>query len=119
MAHHVIKFEGFVELDKGIKKRLNMDAVKRVVQKNGDGLNKRMKEHTKTAFVKGYSKGDTGDSINTEILDDGMTAVVEPETKYAAYVEFGTRKMEAEPFIKPAWEVQKEQFRKDVVRLVK
>ena len=48
-----------------------------------------------------------------------MTAEVGPTTDYAYYVEFGTRKMEAEPFVKPAWEEQKEQFEKDMQKLVK
>lgn len=119
MAHHVVTFKGFDGLSKGLKKRLNMDAVKRVVQKNGDQLNKRAKENTEDAFVKGYSRGDTARSINAEIRDGGMTAVVEPHTDYAAYVEFGTRKMTAKPYLKPAWEVQKEQFKRDMRRLTK
>ena len=119
MAHHVVKFEGLYRLEKGLKKRLNMDAVKRVVQKNGDQLNERAKENTENAFVKGYSHGDTARSITTEIRDGGMTAVVEPKTEYAAYVELGTRKMTAEPYLKPAWEVQKEQFKKDLDRLTR
>lgn len=119
MAHKTIKFEGLAELDKALAKRLSMDAVKRVVQKNGDQMNKRAKDNTKTAFVKGYSHGDTAGSINTEISDGGMTAIVEPTTDYAAYVELGTRFMEAEPFLKPAWEEQKEQFKKDLDKLVK
>lgn len=119
MAHHVIQFKGLSKLDKSLKGKVSMDAVKRVVQKNGDQLNARMKENTKTAFVKGYSHGDTGRNINTDILDNGLTASVGPTTEYAAYAEFGTRKMAAEPFVKPAWEEQKEQFKKDMDGLVK
>lgn len=114
-----IKFEGIYELDKKLKKNLNMDAVKQVVQKNGDQMNERMKEKTRTAFLKGYSTGDTAGSINTEITNGGMTAEVGPTTDYHAYVEFGTRKMTAEPFIKPAWEEQKTQFKADMDRLVR
>ncbi len=114
-----IKFEGIYELDKKLKKCLNMDAVKQIIQKNGDQMNRRMKKNTETAFVKGYSTGDTAGSINTTISDSGMTATTEPTMEYDPYVEFGTRFMEAEPFVKPAFEEQKEQFKKDLDKLVK
>lgn len=119
MSHHEIKLEGLIELDQKLRKSMNMDAVKRVVQKNGDQMNERMKKNTQTAFKKGYSTGDTASSINTELSDGGMTATVEPAMDYDPFVEVGTRFMEAEPFVKPAFEVQKEQFKRDMDRLVK
>ena len=121
MAKTAIKFEGLYELQQGLQKRLNLDAVKTVVQKNGDQLNEKMKRNASPggAFKKGYSRGDTRDSINTEILDNGLTASVGPTMEYDPYVEFGTRFMEAEPFIKPAWEAQKEVFKSDMDKLVK
>ena len=48
-----------------------------------------------------------------------MTAVVGPTTEYAYYVEVGTRFMQAEPFVRPPWEEQKELFKKDMDKLVK
>lgn len=114
-----IRFEGIYELDKKILDSLDLNAVKRVVQKNGDQLNGRMKRKTQTAFVQGYSTGDTAGSINTELSDGGMTAAVGPDTDYHPYPEFGTRFMEPEPYIKPAWEEQAVQFKKDMDKLVK
>lgn len=114
-----IKIIGIAELEAKLKANCNLDDVRRVVSTNGDELNKRMKRNTKTAFVKGYTKGDTANSINTEIRDSGMTAAVGPTTEYAPYVEHGTRFMEAEPFAKPAWEEQKEIFKKDLKKLMK
>lgn len=119
MGHKVIKFEGFVELDKALKKRLNMDQVKAVVRENGDEMVKLAHKNANEAFVKGYTTGATRQATNVEYIDDGLTAVVEPKTKYAAYVELGTRRMEAEPFLKPAWETQKEQFKADMKKLIK
>ena len=120
MGHKVIKFEGFVELDKALKKRLNMDHVKAVVRENGAEMAELAKNASASgAFVKGYTKGVTRQATNVEYIDDGLTAVVEPKTKYAAYVELGTRRMEAEPFLKPAWETQREQFLTDMKKLVK
>jgi len=119
MARNEIRFEGFAELSAAMKKNLNMSAVKRVVQKNADQMNQHMKDNAEAAFTKGYSKGGTASSINTEIKDGGLTGEVAPTTEYAPYVELGTRFMEPEPFIKPAWETQKEQFKADMDKLVK
>lgn len=121
MGHKVIKFEGLSELDKALKERLNMDHVKAVVRENGAEMAELAKKNASAsgAFVKGYTKGDTRRATNAEYIDDGLTAVVEPKTDYAAYVELGTRFMEAEPFLKPAWETQREQFLTDMKKLIK
>ena len=39
---------------------------------------------------------------------------VAPGTAYAAYVELGTRKMSAQPFIKPAFDDQKKNYLKTI-----
>lgn len=114
-----IKIVGMQKLQKKLKDNVSMTKVRTTVQKNGDQLNDRMKEKTKTAFTKGYSQGDTAGSINTVITDGGMTAEVQPTTEYAPYPEFGTRFMEAEPFVKPAFDEQKEIFEKDMKKLAK
>lgn len=113
MAHTVIRFEGLAEIEKALKKNLSMEAVKRVVKQNGAELE---------AGAKRKAPVDTGTlkrSIGLELEDGGLTAVVEPTAEYAAYVEFGTRFMAAQPYLKPAWETQKEQFKKDLDKLVK
>lgn len=130
MAHKTIKFEGLAELDKALAKRLSMDAVKRVVKQNGAELQAKSQRNAKEfkghyewkagvgkVFVK--PTGALRESIGIELEDGGMTAVVEPTAEYAAYVELGTRFMEAQPYLKPAWEEQKEQFKKDMNKLVK
>lgn len=114
-----IELKGMDVLEKKLKKNTSIAKVRSIVQKNGDQLNRRMKEETKTAFVKGYSVGDTASSINTTIKDNGLTAEVGPTTEYAPYVEYGTRKMEPEPFVGPAFEVQKKIFEKDLDKLVR
>ena len=119
MAHKEIRFEGFAELTKAMAKKANRGEVKRVVRKNADQMNQKMKDNAESAFTKGYSKGGTAGSINTEIKDGGLTGEVSPTTEYAAYVEYGTRFMEPEPFVKPAWETQKAQFKTDMDKLVK
>ena len=73
----------------------------------------------KADFKKGYQTGATKDSITLEIVDEGFTAEVGPTTEYSGYLEYGTRKMEAQPFIWPAFNEQVEKFRSDMQRLVK
>ena len=95
--------------------------IRNVVMKNGANLQEdAQKRMTKTvAYVKGYSKGTTRRSTTLSISDDGMTATVAPHTEYFSYVEYGTRYMEAEPTLNPAFQKIKQQFYKDVIGLVK
>lgn len=97
----------------------NREAVKTVVRKNGDQLNEKMKSHMRSAYTKGYSTGDTAGSVNTVLTDGGMTASVGPTMDYDMYVEYGTRFMQAEPAVRPAFEIQKEIFKSDMERLVR
>ena len=112
-----IKFEGLAELQKGLAKRIQLDDVKRVIKQNGAELQEKTMQNAD--FNKGYQTGTTKRSIGLEYKDNNLTAEVEPKTEYSPYLEFGTRFMEAQPFVKPAWEVQKEQFKKDMDKLVK
>ena len=48
---------------------------------------------------------DTGalrNSIGTEFGDSGMSALIGPTVNYGAYVEFGTSRMSAQPYMSPA-----------------
>lgn len=49
--------------------------------------------------------------------DNGLTAESGPTTEYAEYLEYGTRFMEAQPFIKPAFDKQAEKFKRDMKKL--
>lgn len=40
-------------------------------------------------------------SIRLDIADQGLTAVVYPTVHYAEYLEYGTRFMNAQPFMRP------------------
>lgn len=108
---------------------MNLDAVKRVVKKNGADLQKKAKKeavfegHYEWEAGKGkVFKNPTGNlnrSIELDISDGGLTAKVEPTAEYAAYVELGTRFMESQPYLKPAFNTQKEKFKNDMDKLVK
>ena len=113
----VIRIEGLEELQKQLKKNANMDDVKKVVRHNGSQLQQKIKQ--KADFKKGYQTGTTKRSVNLEIKDGGLTAESGPTTEYAEYLEFGTRFMDAQPFVKPALEEQSKKFESDLQKLVK
>ncbi len=105
------KIVGMEKLQAKLKKGVSMDAVKRVVRKNGSELQKKAMRNARV---------DTGTlkrSIGLGITD--TTAVVEATAEYAPYVEFGTRRMEAQPYLGPAFNEQKEKFKSDMSKLVR
>lgn len=112
-----IKVEGLEELQKALKQNVTMNDVKRVVKQNGSELQEKITRNAD--FKKGYQTGATKRSISLEIKDGGMTAESGPETEYSPYVEYGTRFMEAQPFVRPAYNDQKRQFKADMQKLVR
>jgi HK97 gp10 family phage protein len=112
-----LEIKGLDKLEKALKDNVTMDDVKRVVRNNGSKLQRNMQ--SKADFKKGYQTGTTKRSIGLEIKDSGFTAESGPETEYSPYLEYGTRYMEAQPFVKPAYEEQKQKFKQDMQRLVK
>lgn len=112
-----IQVKGLDKLQKALKDNVTLDDVKRVVRQNGSELQTKMQQNAD--FTQGYQTGTTKRSIGLEIKDSGFTAEVAPTTEYSPYLEYGTRFMSAQPFIKPAYEPQKEKFKKDMQRLVK
>lgn len=112
----VIRIEGLEELQKHLKKNANMDDVKKVVRQNGSELQRKIQ--SKADFNKGYQTGTTKRSVTLEITDGGMAAESGPTTDYAEYLEFGTRFMSAQPFVKPALEEQSKKFESDLRKLV-
>ena len=107
-----IKIVGMEKLQKKLKKNVRLDDVKRVVRHNGAGMQEKAQRNAPV---------DTGTlkrGIGLEITDNGMSAEVNPTADYSAYVELGTRFMEAQPYLKPAFDEQKEKFKKDMKKLV-
>ena len=107
-----IKIVGMEKLQKKLKKNVQMDDVKRVVLHNGAEM------QTKAQQNAPVDTGTLKRSIGLEITDSGMTAEVEPTADYAPYVELGTRFMDAQPYLKPAFDDQKEKFKRDMKKLV-
>lgn len=108
-----MKIIGIDALQKKLRKNVTLDDVKHVVKSNTVSMNKNMQ---KLAPV------DTGNmkrSITSEFTDGGFTGTTEPHTDYAGYVEYGTRFQAPQPFVKPAFDVQKKVFKNDLERLLK
>lgn len=115
MANLTVK--GLDKLEKKLKKNVSLNDVERIVRLNGSELHRRMQG--KADFKKGYQTGTTKRSIGLDIKNGGMTAEVEPQTEYSPYLEYGTRFMEAQPFVQPAFEEQAKQFIRDMDKLVR
>lgn len=112
-----IKVEGLDKLQKNLKDACTMDDVKRVIRHNGAELQSKMMK--KADFTRGYATGTTKRSISLDIKDSGLTAEVGATTEYAPYLEYGTRFMSAQPFVKPALDEQVPKFKSDMQKLVK
>lgn len=112
-----LKVDGLDKLQKALKKNATLDDVKKVVRKNGQGLQEAMQKNAD--FEKGYQTGTTKRSIGLEITDSGFAAESGATTEYAPYLNWGTRFMEAQPFVTDAYNEQKEKFKRDMQKLVK
>lgn len=112
-----IKIVGLDKLEKQLRKNVTLNDVKKVVRMNGTGLQQKIQEHAD--FKKGYQTGDTKRSVGLEITDGGMTAESGPTTHYSPYLEYGTRFMDAQPFVKPALDEQEAKFQADMKKLVR
>lgn len=95
-----LEFEGLDEMAKSLLKNASPEKRLKVLRKYGAKLKE--VAINKAQFTKGYSTGATRRSITLQAGSD--EAVVEALTNYSGYVEVGTRKMEAQPFMQPALE---------------
>ena len=119
-----IKLEGMEKLQVKLKKNVQMSDVKRVVRKNGSELQKKAQKNApvgtpQSTGIPGYVGGTLKRSIGLDITDGGMTAEVEPTAEYAAYVEYGTRYMNAQPYMRPSYTAQKEMFKSYLKKLTR
>ena len=108
-----IKIIGLQKLQKKLKNNTDLSDVKKVVRHNGSEMQKKAQKNAPV------DSGTLKRSIGLEINEGGMVAEVEPTADYAPYVELGTRFMEAQPYLKPAFDDQKKEFEKDMKELVR
>lgn len=112
-----IKVVGIQKLQRKLRENVKLDDVKRVVRQNGSQLQDKIQSNAD--FVKGYQTGTTKRSISLDIKDNGLTAESGPTTEYSEYLEYGTRFMAAQPFVKPAFDEQAKKFQRDLKKLTK
>ena len=108
-----IKLEGFDELQAKLKENVKLSDVKACVQKHGSEM------QTTAHLICPRDTGNFANSITLESADNGFTAEVEPHTDYAAYVEYGTRYMSAQPYMRPAFIQESARFKEDLKKLTK
>ena len=123
-----LRFElkGLDKLQAKLQRVAKMEEVEHIVEENGKAMLEKAIKNTEK--FRGHYRGKklikpTGAtkrslSENSSKLEKFKYRVA-PGTDYAAYVELGTRKMDAQPFIKPAFDDQKKLFKRDLERLVK
>ena len=112
-----IKIEGLDELKKKLKENVTLNDVKRVVRHNGSQMQEKMVDNAE--FTQGYQTGTTKRTIKGKPEDGGFSYTAGATTEYSPYLEWGTRYMQQQPFIKPAYEAQAIKFKKDMDKLVR
>lgn len=106
-----IKWDGMDTICGHLQESINMDAVKTCVKFHGGEMQETAQIccPVRTGFLK--------DSIELDITDGGLTAIVEPYADYAGYVEYGTRFMGAQPYIRPAYNQESGRFFQSIEKL--
>ena len=124
-----LKVKGLDELEKALKDGATLNDVKKTVKFYGGKLHDQMVENADFRghyeWKKGQGKvfvpptGTTKDIPAPDKKDGGLTVVVEPATEYSPYLEYGTRFMDAQPFVKPAHDAVKGQFKTAIKKLMR
>ena len=124
------ELKGLEKLQTKLQRVAKMEEVERIIEKHGTEMQRKaiinaskFRGHYEGRgknkhFVKPTGATKRSISVNSSKIDRFKYRVA-PGTAYAAYVELGTRKMSAQPFIKPAFDEQKKLFKNDLERLVK
>jgi HK97 gp10 family phage protein len=100
-----IRLEGDKELKKMLKRCKNPEKIKACVKNAGSTMQQTAQRNAPV---------DTGTlrrSITLTITNGGMQAEVQPTVHYGAYVELGTRFMNARPYLKPALDKAQAEFK--------
>lgn len=108
-----IEIRGDKQLLKALMQAKKLDDAKKVVKNNTALLTNKAQRKAPV---------DTGAlrrSITMEMGDGGLTGKVTPAMEYAPYVEYGTRFMDAQPFMRPAFEEVKDKYLRELEELTK
>ena len=108
-----VKIVGVEKLQKKLRRNVAMEDVKKVVGHNGAEMQAKAQRNAP------IDTGNLRRSVGLEIRDNGLTAESEATAEYAGYVEYGTRYMKAQPYMRPAFEEQKTKFKNDMKKLTR
>lgn len=110
-----VKMVGLARMIKGLTDiyQKSDSEIGRVVKANTAEL--QQKEMRSAPVDTGFLKR----SILLTMKDNGLTGVVEPTATYSSFVEYGTRFMAAQPYVRPNYDEQSKQFIKDMEKFVK
>lgn len=114
-----MKIEGMDKVLEAMDKAISLEDAQDIVRANTAKLQKKAKEIVPVGTpastgIPGYVGGTLKGSIGLKISDGGLTGEVEPTADYAIYVELGTRFMNAQPYMRPAFDEVGEKFIQDL-----
>src|SRR5699024_9676639 len=112
-----IDIEGGDELVRNITKRVGRDRVNGVIRKNTIDEQRKMMRHA--TFDKDYQTGFTKHIISFDLLPLALVSEVSPGSDYSVYLEYGTRYMDAQPFVVPTRNEQAPIFLRDMKNLIR
>jgi len=113
MARGSIRVRGTKDLKGRLRRNARLTDVKKAVLVNGSELQRNMQRDAPV---------DTGNlkrGIGMTIEDNGFTARVGATAEYAPYLIYGTRFMYSRDFFRPNYYRQRQQFLRDMKRLMK
>ena len=108
-----IEIEGGDELVRSIKDRLGADRVIPVIRRSTTQA--QAKAMRLAAVDTGFMKR----SITMRLDITGLAGYITAGAEYSPYVEFGTRNMDAQPFMRPAARSQAPIFLSDLSNLIR
>ena len=108
-----IEIEGGDELVRSIKDRLGADRVIPVIRRSTTQA--QAKAMRLAAVDTGFMKR----SITMRLDITGLAGYITAGAEYSPYVEFGTRNMDAQPFMRPAAREQAPIFMNDLSNLIR
>ena len=118
-----ISFKGLDKLEKKLIENVKMEEVKKVVRDNGLTLQGNVvKNAGEVTFNKGYFTGNLKQDVadhGLKLSDIGLSAIFVTFFEYVPPLEYGTRFMEAEPFLKDPFEQAEKEFKADIDKLAK
>lgn len=125
MSNINIRLEGVDKLKLNLSSEKYRVKANNIVRKNAANLQDKIKTNMSQVYTghwegKRFVKptGATSRSVTIQIIDGGLTAKVGPHTKYAPYLEFGTRFMSKRPAIIPALQTITPLFLQDLKELI-